>query len=175
MTAITACGTPPGYRAAARNELPNVDVTKTALQLAADRPRWKDLVRFDEISPRRISLDVDRRYEAWLLTWLPGQHTVWHDHGGSDGAFVVLQGILTEQRAAVRLDSPPSAEPFAQQYAYECVRAFDGRHIHMLRNEAPRPAVSLHLYLPPPTQVCFYRLRGDQIVHTGTTLTRNNP
>jgi hypothetical protein len=146
---MTGCGTPPGNRSAAPNARPNVDVTRTALQLAADRSRWEGLVRFDAISRCRISLDVGVQYEAWLLTWLPGQHTVWHDHGGSDGAFVVLQGILTEQRAAVRLDSPPSAEPFAQQYAYESVRAFDGRHIHMLRNAAPRPAVSLHLYMPP--------------------------
>ena len=108
---MTGCGTPPGHRAAAPNALSKLDVTKTALQLAADRSRWESLVRFDAISRCRISLDVDGKYEAWLLTWLPGQHTVWHDHGGSEGAFVVLQGILTEQRAAVRLDSPPSAEP----------------------------------------------------------------
>ena len=171
---MTSCGTPPGHRAAAPNALPNVDVTRTSLQLAADRSRWEGLVRLDAISRCRIPLDVDGQYEAWLLTWLPGQHTGWHDHGGSDRAFVVLQGILTEQRAAVRLDSPPSAEPFAQQYAYESVRAFDGRHIHMLSNAAPRPAVSLHLYVPPPTQVSLYRLRGDRLVHTGTTLTGND-
>ena len=114
---MTSYGTPPGHRAAAPTALPNVEVSKTALQLAADRSRWEGLVRFHAISRYRISLDVDGQYEAWLLTWLPGQHTGWHDHGGSGGAFVVLQGILTEQRADVRLESQPSPKPFAQQYA----------------------------------------------------------
>jgi len=41
---MTGRGTPPGHRAAAPNALPNVDVTRTTLQLAADplavgRPR----------------------------------------------------------------------------------------------------------------------------------------
>ena len=31
--------------------------------------------------------------------WLPGQGTDWHDHGGSGGAFVVLQGSLVERTA----------------------------------------------------------------------------
>lgn len=116
---MTSYGTPPAHPAAAPTAPPNVDVTKTALQLAANRSRWEGLIRFDAISRYRISLDADGQYEAWLLTWLPGQHTGWHDHGGSGGAFVVLQGILTEQRADVRLDSQPSPKPFAQQYAQD--------------------------------------------------------
>ena len=42
---------------------------------------------------------ADEHHEAWLLTWLPGQGTDWHDHGGSAGAFVVVQGALVEGTA----------------------------------------------------------------------------
>ena len=34
--------------------------------------------------------------ELWLITWPPGSSTGWHDHGSASGAFVVLEGTLTE-------------------------------------------------------------------------------
>src|SRR5882724_10522825 len=34
--------------------------------------------------------------ELWLLSWLPGQGTAPHDHGGAAGSFTVLHGLLTE-------------------------------------------------------------------------------
>jgi hypothetical protein len=42
----------------------------------------------------RIAQATD--HEVWLLTWLPGQGTDLHDHGGSAGAFHVLSGSLIE-------------------------------------------------------------------------------
>jgi hypothetical protein len=41
-----------------------LDVTRTALQLAADRSRWEGLIRFDAISRCRVSLDVDGEWRA---------------------------------------------------------------------------------------------------------------
>src|SRR4051812_50101577 len=38
----------------------------------------------------------DRRVDVWLISWLPTQGTQLHDHGGSSGAFTVLDGELTE-------------------------------------------------------------------------------
>ena len=37
--------------------------------------------------------------EVWLLSWLPGQRTGFHDHGRSAGAFTVVQGCLRERTA----------------------------------------------------------------------------
>ena len=44
---------------------------------------------------------VDSR---WLLSWLPGQGTGLHDHGGSAGAFAVVRGTLHE-RVGARADA----------------------------------------------------------------------
>jgi predicted metal-dependent enzyme (double-stranded beta helix superfamily) len=55
-----------------------------------------DLVRFS--SPRRwwARLALTEEVEVWLLSWLPGQHTEPHDHGGASGAFAVVLGELSE-------------------------------------------------------------------------------
>src|SRR5579875_3546482 len=38
----------------------------------------------------------DRRVDVWLISWLPAQGTQLHDHGGSSGAFTILEGSLDE-------------------------------------------------------------------------------
>jgi cysteine dioxygenase type I len=69
------------------------------LDLAARPQRWLDLVRYDPARRwyRRLLWEEDR--EVWLLSWLPGQHTGFHDHGRSAGAFTVVQGCLRERTA----------------------------------------------------------------------------
>ena len=87
----------------------SVDLADTARRLARQRTLWQGLVDFDPITRYYARLLADHDHEAWLLTWLPGQGTPWHDHGGSAGSFVVLQGVLTEEvagyRTAVDLDN----------------------------------------------------------------------
>ncbi|WP_114206860.1 hypothetical protein [Acidisarcina polymorpha] len=56
----------------------------------------------------RARLRADRRWyerlyhgpdhDIWVISWLPGQSTGFHDHGASSGAFVVATGILEEHR-----------------------------------------------------------------------------
>ncbi len=56
----------------------------------------------------KVRLRVDRRwyerlfqatdYDIWVISWLPGQNTGFHDHGESAGAFVVATGVLEEHR-----------------------------------------------------------------------------
>ncbi len=67
---------------------------------AAARDQWRPVVRF---TPRRRwfhRLGLTDDYETWLLTWLPGQRTGFHDHGGASGAFAVAQGDLRETLAS---------------------------------------------------------------------------
>src|ERR1700738_770698 len=67
----------------------------------AARPEgWSDVLRFD---PRRrwyMRLELADDYEVWLLTWLPGQSTGFHDHGNAAGAFAVARGRVSERTAA---------------------------------------------------------------------------
>src|ERR1039458_2150637 len=58
---------------------------------------WPALVRYDSATRWYRRLARDRDYEIWLLSWLPGQRTDFHDHGGSAGAFTVVRGELRER------------------------------------------------------------------------------
>ena len=83
-------------------------------QLAEQRPLWEPLITFDPWSRHYVRLAAASGVEAWLLTWLPGQGTEWHDHGGSAGAFLTVLGALTEQQAMVqprRAAAGPAGSP----------------------------------------------------------------
>jgi predicted metal-dependent enzyme (double-stranded beta helix superfamily) len=132
--------------------------------LAANRSLWERLVRWDATSRYYTRLAAESDYEAWLLTWLPGQSTDWHDHGGSAGAFVVLQGVLTERRAVVSPDAPPRIVLSAQQYAAEALRPFGAKHIHRVANDGLAPAISLHVYSPGLVEMNYYQARAGLLL-----------
>src|SRR5689334_20921594 len=75
---------------------------------------------------------------CWLLRWLAHQHIGWHDHGGTEGAFVGVHGNFDEQRARVSPDSPPRIEPFAPTHT------FADQHIHILNNIGRYACISTH-------------------------------
>src|SRR5262245_19774664 len=71
-----------------------------ARRYAARPADWPRAPIFDPSSRWYARLAVESDHEAWLLTWLPGQGTELHDHGGSAGAFVLVSGALTERTVA---------------------------------------------------------------------------
>ena len=131
---------------------------------AAARDQWQAVVRF---TPRRrwfhrLALTDD--YETWLLTWLPGQRTGFHDHGGASGAFAVAQGNLRETLA-----SPGSSRLRHRMARRGAVTSFGGQHVHEVGNISHAPAVSVHAYSPPLTAMRRYELSGS-----GLTLVRTD-
>ena len=57
-----------------------------------------DKVRLRAEGRCKERLYQDPAYDIWVISWLPGQSTGFHDHGASSGAFVVATGILEEHR-----------------------------------------------------------------------------
>ena len=84
------------------------DPSALVTSFAGDQALWRPLVRFDPAQRVHTRLDSGPGWEAWLLTWLPGQGTLIHDHGGSAGAFVVVDGSLTEETYGLRRLVTPS-------------------------------------------------------------------
>ncbi len=138
-----------------------VHLADTARRLARQRTLWQGLVDFDPISRYYARLHADADHEAWLLTWLPGQGTPWHDHGGSAGSFVVLQGVLTEEvagyRQAAELDGTRRISGPGVRLTPGDQRTFGIRHLHRVTNVGPDPAVSLHVYAPRLTAMTNYQ------------------
>jgi predicted metal-dependent enzyme (double-stranded beta helix superfamily) len=122
---------------------------------AREGDAWLPVVRFapDRRWFHRLALTAD--YEIWLLTWLPGQHTGFHDHGNAAGAFAVAQGQLRETLAA-----PGTSRIRRRTAAAASVTSFGGRHLHDVGNVTAAPAVSVHAYSPPLSAMRRYEMTG---------------
>ena len=139
-----------------------VDLAATATRLAASTDLWESLVDYDPVSRYYARLARTPEHEAWLLTWVPGQGTDWHDHGGSAGAFVVVRGALTEEHARLQEhDSAVVAE--TRQLTAGTIRPFGTRHIHRVTNTGLEPAVSIHVYAPALARMNGYVREGDRL------------
>ena len=113
-----------------------------AAEVARDRDRWAPLLRYDPDERFSALVSSSADFEIWLLSWLPGQHTDLHDHGGSAGAYTVVSGVLTER---VRR---PNVVTVTHSVTVGQSRVFGPNYVHQVRNEGPDPAVSIHVYRP---------------------------
>ena len=153
---------------------------------AEDPASWTVRPRFEPSRRWYARLAEASGHEAWLLTWMPGQETDLHDHGGSAGAFVVVRGALLIDGAGIERDQAERAidlmvrgalteatvQPLANGRGHRrvprglaagTVRAFGSNHIHHIRNEGPAPAISVHVYAPALHSMTRYRLAGRRL------------
>jgi predicted metal-dependent enzyme (double-stranded beta helix superfamily) len=139
------------------------NLVQIATRLAEQTELWEPLVAYDPISRYYARLAAEPDFEAWLLTWVPGQGTDWHDHGGSVGAFVVVRGELTERHATVNPLAPPRIEPESRELSEGSLRAFGTKHIHQVTNLGIEPAVSVHVYAPSLVEMTTYAEDGPRL------------
>src|ERR1700728_2564436 len=115
---------------------------------------WMDKVRLRAEQRWYERLYHGPDYDIWVISWLPGQSTGFHDHGASSGAFVVATGILEEHRPGERMHVMHAGKP----------RAFGPDYTHDVRNLSLAPAISIHAYSPPLSEMNEYELDGSQLV-----------
>jgi len=138
----------PGAGLRSPEELANI------VSLFASSDGWMDRVRLRTEHRWYERLYHGQDYDIWAISWLPGQSTGFHDHGESSGAFVLATGILEEHR--------PGEQPLVIHPGKP--RAFGPDYAHDVRNASPAPAVSIHAYSPPLTDMKEYELDGDRLV-----------
>jgi predicted metal-dependent enzyme (double-stranded beta helix superfamily) len=141
-------GRAPGPRALAR----------IARHLAGQVDLWRPLLHVDPDRRWYTRLTVGDGWEAWLLTWLPGQGTDLHDHGGSSGAFTVLAGELQE----LTPDGTDPARLTARGLRAPQIRAFGPSHIHQVIGVGDTAAASLHVYGPALSVMNRYTLEAER-------------
>jgi predicted metal-dependent enzyme (double-stranded beta helix superfamily) len=100
----------------------------------------------------------DAHVEVWLLAWLPGHTTGWHDHGVSNLGLCMVAGAIAEQQ--LRFAAPPTERLIATGET----RSAGSDYIHLLEWREGAPAVSVHVYSPPLDAVGQYRIGPDGIV-----------
>jgi predicted metal-dependent enzyme (double-stranded beta helix superfamily) len=132
--------------------------------LAARPGGWGELVRFEAGRRWYRRLELADDHEVWLLSWLPGQNTGFHDHGRAAGAFAVAQGRVRERTVA------GGHRPLVRNLTVGqgSVRAFGPHYAHDVVNAFAEPAVTVHAYSPPLTAMRRFELTESGLVHTAT-------
>ncbi len=91
-------------------------------------------------------------YEAWLIAWGPGGSLDLHDHGGSAGAVVVVDGELLERFTDRRHRRPLRTHHLRPHRPL----AIAPTRVHGVWNPGPANALSVHVYSPPLSTMTFY-------------------
>ncbi|GGO88109.1 cysteine dioxygenase [Nocardioides phosphati] len=157
----------------------------TLEELAAWTRRVADQVRSGE---HEIHADTDHRWHArvhcddqvdvWLISWTADQGTELHDHGGSAGAFTVVQGRLTETAwsggiapadEGARSRRPGQLTDLVREAGETSV--FGGHYVHDVRNLAEEVAVSVHAYSPPLSRMHYYDVEAGRLVRRASAWT----
>jgi quercetin dioxygenase-like cupin family protein len=113
-----------------------------ALEIAGDPSRWAHLVRHDSGQRVFAPLDPGPDAGAWVICWMPGHDTGFHDHDHSSGAVAVVSGQIREERIGA------GWEVTRRTYGAGEVIPFVSGNIHRMLHVGDEPAVSIHVYSP---------------------------
>src|SRR4051794_9519815 len=124
------------------------DLTRPELRAVADSlagaPQlWRELVKHEPGQRLYSELLADEHLEIWLICWMEGHDTGFHDHDRSSGAVAVTQGTLREER--LRVGGLPASVDVSAGEGFE----FESTDIHRVVHPGGKPAVSIHAYSPP--------------------------
>jgi quercetin dioxygenase-like cupin family protein len=131
-------------------------------QLAAEPAAWEHMVCHDPEQRVYARVLDEPEVEAWLICWMPGHDTGFHDHDLSSGAVTVTRGSVLEERLGIGTTT-------SNAYVPGDTFDFTASEIHRVVHAGAEPTVTLHAYSP--------RLRrlGAYAVTPGGALQRHPP
>ena len=141
--------------------LPRVELRELVALLAADPSSWIHLARHDPAQRVFECLRLDDEVEIWMICWMPGHDTGFHDHDLSSGAVAVAHGSVVEER--LRLGGAPAVRRYVPGDVFD----FSPVDIHRVTHAGSTPATTLHAYSPP------LRRMGAYLVEPGGALQRH--
>ena len=134
------------------------ELEDVARRLAARTEVWEPLVHKDAGRRRYELLYEDDRMDAWLLSWMPGQGTGFHDHYISGVGLCVARGSVREDLMAY------DAQHVSRQLEVGDSRKGGPGYIHRVDHHDGLPAVTVHVYSPRLDWVGQYRIDEEGIV-----------
>jgi hypothetical protein len=136
-------------------DLDRSELRQLVTEIAADRHRWDLLVRFDTPERHFEQLWRDSHVDVWVISWVNGNDTGFHDHDLSRGAVAVVEGEVTEERFV--LNGPPRLLRHRAGETFD----FDASHVHRMRQDSAEHAVTIHAYSPPLWRMGTYTSSAD--------------
>ncbi len=139
---------------------PGEDLDRAALRrlvtdVAARPDVWRPLAIADAAQRRFEQLWRDEHVDVWVITWMPGHDTGFHDHDLSRGAVAVVAGALAEERLVL------GGRALARRHEAGAAFDFDASHVHRMSQDSTEPAISIHAYSPPLWRMGLYAVAPD--------------
>lgn len=134
----------------------------------ATRPEiWRPLAR---TSTERRGYELvyeDDRMDAWVLSWMPGQGTGFHDHWISSVGLCVADGVIREDQMRYGM---PAIE---RTLTPGMTRRGNPSYVHRVQHFDGAPAVTVHVYSPRLDWVGQYRIDDDGVMRREVQPGRN--
>ena len=136
-------------------ELDSLELARVASAVVATPELWEHHVRLVPDERQYTSLYVDDHIGIWLICWMPGHDTGFHDHDKSSGGVAVASGTVREERPVWGRE-PRRVDPGPGEGFH-----FDETEIHRVLNVSDEPAVTVHCYSPPLQRMGAYLVERD--------------
>jgi predicted metal-dependent enzyme (double-stranded beta helix superfamily) len=127
----------------AGRDLEREELRRVVGSLSARHDLWQRHVRHDAGQRVFEHLFGDAHISLWLVCWMDGHDTGFHDHDVSSGAVTVISGEVVESR--LLLGAPPRGRRFRAGETFD----FGASDIHRVEHAGAEPAVTIHAYSPP--------------------------
>jgi len=137
------------------HDLDRAELRRVVAEIAAAPGAWRDLVRIDADRRGFEQLWRDGHVDIWVISWMSGHDTGFHDHDVSSGAVAVVEGEIVEERLVL------GGGTIARRHATGDVFDFDASHVHRMHQDAGRATVSIHAYSPPLWRMGTYAVDPD--------------
>jgi hypothetical protein len=144
-----------------------LELEQVAAAIAARRDLWEPHTHADTERRRYELVYEDERMDAWVLSWMPGQATGFHDHYISSVGLCVAQGSVREDQMRY------NADPVERLLSAGDSRHGDASYIHRVQHVEGEPAVTIHVYSPRLEWVGQYRLGEDGVIRREPSPGRN--
>lgn len=135
-------------RVPADTDLDRPAMARLVADVVAAERFWRPSVRHDHEMRFYRQLYRDPNVDVWLICWVEGQSTGYHDHDRSSGAVQVCEGTLFEDWFRVEEDGWVREK--TTEHAAGGRFDFDAADIHGVRHPGAdaAPATSIHVYSP---------------------------
>ncbi len=138
--------------------IPTDQLAALSTQVAERDDLWRPLVVADPNRRRYRLLYEDDRVDVWLILWMPGQGTGYHDHAISGVGIAGAEGVAVEKQMTL-----PSGS-LDVEIRKGVTREGPAGYIHSVAHAEGTPAITIHSYSPPLLEVGQYRVDDDGVL-----------
>ena len=142
--------------------IPADELEKLALTIAARPELWESLTLADTARRRYRLAFENEQTDIWVLSWMDGQRTGFHDHDRSAVGLAIAHGAVVERQ--LLLPSGATALTLSEGDS----RQGPAGYIHSVGHHIGEPAVSIHCYSPPLLVVGQYRVDETGVLRRET-------